>query len=110
MILLYGRQEVADLFEPSIDAAVNSIRKQAESARGVVKAVWLVGGFAASPWLFSQLQARLAPLGITVNRPDTQTWVFIFIFIVHEQYTTRSQFFPLLLPWFPFCYLPIAEC
>ncbi|KAI5116259.1 hypothetical protein M0805_008164, partial [Coniferiporia weirii] len=65
--------EVAELFEPSIQAAVNSIRKQVETSRGVVKAVWLVGGFAASPWLFSQLQVRLAPLGVTVNRPDTQT-------------------------------------
>ncbi|KAH8118006.1 hypothetical protein DFH11DRAFT_871160 [Phellopilus nigrolimitatus] len=65
--------EVAELFEPSIQAAVSSIRKQIETSRGAVKAVWLVGGFAASPWLFSQLQARLAPLGVTVNRPDTQT-------------------------------------
>ncbi|KAL5504173.1 hypothetical protein ACEPAH_8246 [Sanghuangporus vaninii] len=65
--------EVADLFEPSIQAAVASIRRQIELSRGAVKAVWLVGGFAASPWLFSQLQQRLLPLGVTVNRPDSQT-------------------------------------
>ncbi|KAL5486031.1 hypothetical protein ACEPAI_7075 [Sanghuangporus weigelae] len=65
--------EVADLFEPSIQAAVASIHRQIELSRGAVKAVWLVGGFAASPWLFSQLQQRLSPLGVTVNRPDSQT-------------------------------------
>ncbi|EJD06533.1 uncharacterized protein FOMMEDRAFT_76543 [Fomitiporia mediterranea MF3/22] len=65
--------EVAEQFEPSIQAAVDSIRRQIELSRGVVKAVWLVGGFAASPWLFTQLQQRLAPLGVTVNRPDSQT-------------------------------------
>ena len=39
----------------------------------MVKSVWLVGGFASSPWLFSQLQERLAPDGIVVSRPDGQT-------------------------------------
>jgi hypothetical protein len=33
----------------------------------------LVGGFAASPWLFNQLQARFKPLNVTVSRPDSQT-------------------------------------
>ncbi|KAI0044928.1 hypothetical protein FA95DRAFT_1583585 [Auriscalpium vulgare] len=65
--------EVAALFEPSIEAAVASIRYQIESTGGFVKSVWLVGGFAASPWLFSQLQERLGPLGVTVSRPDSQT-------------------------------------
>jgi hypothetical protein len=39
----------------------------------MVKSVWLVGGFASSPWLFTQLQERLAPDGIVVSRPDGQT-------------------------------------
>lgn len=39
----------------------------------MVKSVWLVGGFASSPWLFSQLQERLGPDGIVVSRPDGQT-------------------------------------
>ena len=39
----------------------------------MVKSVWLVGGFAASPWLFTQLQERLEPDGIVVSRPDGQT-------------------------------------
>ncbi|KAH9960802.1 hypothetical protein BC827DRAFT_1260617 [Russula dissimulans] len=65
--------EVAELFEPSIDAATASIKQQVETTGGYVKSVWLVGGFAASPWLFGQLQERLSSLGITVSRPDNQT-------------------------------------
>ena len=65
--------EVAELFEPSIEAAVSSIRNQVTLSGGMVKSVWLVGGFASSPWLFSQLQERLTPDGIVVSRPDGQT-------------------------------------
>ena len=87
------RNEVADFFEPSIEAAVASIRAQIAASGGLIKvdditcsreayltsgqSVWLVGGFAASPWLFSQLQERLAPLNVTINRPDTQTLVAV---------------------------------
>ncbi|KAF9496734.1 hypothetical protein BDN71DRAFT_1482148 [Pleurotus eryngii] len=63
--------EVADLFEPSIEAAVAAIRRQIEASNGLIESIWLVGGFAASPWLFHQLQERLAP--VTVSRPDSQT-------------------------------------
>ncbi|KAJ3480295.1 hypothetical protein NLI96_g8449 [Meripilus lineatus] len=65
--------EVAALFEPSIEAAVASIKAQIEASGGQIKSVWLVGGFAASPWLFSQLQEHLSPFGVAVSRPDTQT-------------------------------------
>ena len=94
------RVEVAELFEPSIEAAVASIRAQIEASQGVVRvrsfspvlaemitdvyqSVWLVGGFAASPWLFSQLQERLAPLRVTVSRPDSQTLVYPKILFSH---------------------------
>lgn len=65
--------EVAEFFEPSVQAAINSIKAQVDASQGMIKSVWLVGGFAASPWLFTQLQERLAPLKITVSRPDSQT-------------------------------------
>ncbi|KAF9816655.1 hypothetical protein IEO21_03960 [Rhodonia placenta] len=65
--------EVAALFEPSIESAVASIKAQIQASGGAIKSVWLVGGFAASPWLFSQLQERLTPLHVTVSRPDSQT-------------------------------------
>ncbi|KAF9563201.1 hypothetical protein CPC08DRAFT_633052 [Agrocybe pediades] len=64
---------VANLFEPSVDAAVNCIKRQVKASGGIIKSVFLVGGYAASPWLFGQLQERLKPYGITVSRPDTQT-------------------------------------
>ncbi|KAF9004079.1 hypothetical protein BDQ17DRAFT_1241567, partial [Cyathus striatus] len=65
--------EVANLFEPSVDAAFNAIKGQIEASQGLIRSVFLVGGYAASPWLFSQLQERLAPYNVTVSRPDTQT-------------------------------------
>ncbi|KAJ7650160.1 hypothetical protein FB45DRAFT_10976 [Roridomyces roridus] len=65
--------EVRELFEPSIEDAFNAIKAQIDASAGVIKSVWLVGGFAANHWLFSQLQERLAPFYITVNRPDSQT-------------------------------------
>ncbi|KAF8972184.1 hypothetical protein BDZ97DRAFT_1650258 [Flammula alnicola] len=64
---------VANLFEPSVDAAVNCIKAQIDASNGMIRSVFLVGGYAASPWLFGQLQERLRPLQITVSRPDTQT-------------------------------------
>ena len=36
-MLTYNSEEVASFFEPSIKAAVSSIRKQIEGSRGVVK-------------------------------------------------------------------------
>jgi hypothetical protein len=65
--------QVAEFFEPSVQAAITSIKAQVDASQGMIKSVWLVGGFAASPWLFAQLQERLAPLKITVSRPDSQT-------------------------------------
>lgn len=85
--------QVANLFEPSVDAAVTAIKRQIEASNGIIRSVFVVGGYAASPWLFQcvcpcffhrtcldvfvtkkrQLQERLKPLKVTVNRPDTQT-------------------------------------
>jgi len=75
----FRSDEVADLFEPSIEAAVSSIRNQVTLSGGIVKSVWLIGGFASSPWFFSQLQERLAPDGIVVSRPDGQTFNVVAI-------------------------------
>ena len=38
--------------------------------------VFLVGGFAASPWLFAKLQERLKSLDLMLFKPNTQTYVF----------------------------------
>ena len=40
--------------------------------------MYLVGGFAASPYLIATLKQRLASTGVTVSVPDAQTYVFIY--------------------------------
>ncbi|KAF9267818.1 hypothetical protein L218DRAFT_970647 [Marasmius fiardii PR-910] len=60
-------------FTISIVAAVSAIRAQIDSSQGLIKSIFLVGGYAASAWLFAQLQERLKPLNVTVSRPDSQT-------------------------------------
>ena len=37
------------------------------------KSVFLVGGFAASDWLFNTLKSSLANRGLDVSRPDQHT-------------------------------------
>ncbi|KAF5367521.1 hypothetical protein D9758_003622 [Tetrapyrgos nigripes] len=66
-------EEVAELFEPSIRAAVSAIKAQIDASQGMIKSVFLVGGYAASAWLFTQLQERLGKYGVIVSRPDSQT-------------------------------------
>ena len=39
------------------------------------QSVFLVGGFAASDWLFSRLQAYLEKEGIKLSRPDSHVYV-----------------------------------
>ena len=38
--------------------------------------VVLVGGFAASDWLFFKVHELLTPLGLNIARPDNHVWVF----------------------------------
>jgi hypothetical protein len=87
--------ELQDLF---VLAAFNAIKMQIDASAGMIKvcllhvvrrcafnipqSVWLVGGFAANHWLFSQLQERLAPYNVAVNRPDSQTCVRSLCFSV----------------------------
>ncbi|KAE9395089.1 hypothetical protein BT96DRAFT_163469 [Gymnopus androsaceus JB14] len=63
--------DVARFFEPSIKAALKAVVKQRSDARKTITSVFLVGGFAASPWLFSKLRDGLQPLGLSIHRPDT---------------------------------------
>ena len=39
----------------------------------------LVGGFAASDWLFSKVYESLSPLGLNIVRPENHVWVFFKI-------------------------------
>ncbi|KAG9044028.1 hypothetical protein FS837_008864 [Tulasnella sp. UAMH 9824] len=56
------RQEIADAFEHSVTATVNAIRAHLAGPPDVY--VFLVGGFSASPWMFSEIQRRLDAAGV----------------------------------------------
>ncbi|KAG5718636.1 Heat shock 70 kDa protein 12B [Termitomyces sp. T112] len=63
--------DVADFFEPSFTCIIQAIKEQRKNAQRPITSVFLVGGFAASEWLFSQLRTALEPLGLQLCRPDT---------------------------------------
>jgi len=65
------REEVTGLFEPSIQAIVQGIVEQRRIAPQPITTIFLVGGFAASDWVFSRLQLYLEPLGMKFSRPDS---------------------------------------
>ncbi|PCH36683.1 hypothetical protein WOLCODRAFT_157381 [Wolfiporia cocos MD-104 SS10] len=71
-MLLTG-SEVVEFFEPSITLIVDTVLEQRFDSPVSVTTVFLVGGFAASPWLFSQLQLALQRAGLTLSRPDGHT-------------------------------------
>jgi len=63
--------DVAGLFEPAIESIKEAIDQQRQKASMPISWVFLVGGFAASDWLFSSLQKHLQPLGMHFCRPDS---------------------------------------
>jgi len=91
MHLYATRTDVASFFEPSITEIVYTIDDQNLSAEKPIKvgdyiflstvliiifgflaqSVFIVGGFAASDWLFSKVKEKLEELGIDVSRPDS---------------------------------------
>ncbi|KIY44179.1 hypothetical protein FISHEDRAFT_52475, partial [Fistulina hepatica ATCC 64428] len=62
---------VASFFDGLITHVVNALHAQVKRARQKIQCVLLVGGFAASPYLFSKLRESLQSLGITLCRPDS---------------------------------------
>ena len=88
--------DVAAFFEPSIQCIVKSIKEQCEdsvaeiSVRNFVtfgyhifrtklvcsKSVFLVGGFAASDWLYQNLKSTFTSRGLDVSRPDSHVYVY----------------------------------
>ncbi|KAJ7511443.1 hypothetical protein B0H11DRAFT_1955116 [Mycena galericulata] len=62
---------VARFFKPSLDAIVDAIQTQCDQAMAPVSSILLVGGFAASDWLFSELKKSMSYRGLEVSRPDS---------------------------------------
>ncbi|KAI6108537.1 hypothetical protein EV401DRAFT_2116788 [Pisolithus croceorrhizus] len=62
-------QDVAKLFEPSVEEIIAAFEVQRKAASTPITCVFLVGGFAASDWLHSSLLKHMSSLGITFCRP-----------------------------------------
>ncbi|KAK0448953.1 uncharacterized protein EV420DRAFT_1566351 [Desarmillaria tabescens] len=63
--------EVASFFEPSVSSIIKAVDEQRFASKSTVSAAFLVGGFAASDWLFSKLQEHFKSLNIAFSRPDS---------------------------------------
>jgi len=82
------RSDVAQFFQPSIDCIVKAVLEQKNTAHKTISVslytsfyrfpinlryfqhVVLVGGFAASDWLFTKVHELLTPLGLNIVRPE----------------------------------------
>ncbi|KAM6497405.1 hypothetical protein JOM56_007878 [Amanita muscaria] len=62
--------QTASLFEPAIQDIIQLIDDQRSKATVTIKTVLVVGGFARSNYLFSQLSAHFTR-GVSIIRPDT---------------------------------------
>ncbi|KAH9852621.1 hypothetical protein C2E23DRAFT_868473 [Lenzites betulinus] len=71
--LLLSGAEMEGFYKPSLDAIVATIQKQRQVATRPISTVFLVGGFAASPWLHASLLQACEPLGLRVCRPSCNT-------------------------------------
>ncbi|KAI5999139.1 hypothetical protein EDD15DRAFT_2386458 [Pisolithus albus] len=65
------KEDVVGFFKPSIDCIVNAIKEQRRTAKKTISTVFLVGGFAASDLLFSQIEISMKTLGVKFFRPDS---------------------------------------
>jgi len=61
---------VASFFEPSIQCVIDSVQEQRKKAHKKFTHVVLVGGFAASDWLYKKVSEALKEKGFSVVRPD----------------------------------------
>jgi len=63
--------DVAMFFQPSISCIVKAVLEQMTNAHKTILHVVLVGGFAASDWLFNEVHQALASLELNVVRPES---------------------------------------
>lgn len=65
---LYG-SDMETFFQPSLDCVVNAVNHERKISASPITHVVLVGGFAASDWLFENVRNLLARAGLNVLRP-----------------------------------------
>ncbi|KAF8552723.1 hypothetical protein OG21DRAFT_1511130 [Imleria badia] len=66
---LFG-QEVTKLFDDSINAVIDAFEQQRSDVTMPITMAFLIGGFGASDWFWSQLQAYFKSQGIGLSRPS----------------------------------------
>ncbi|KAI0367127.1 hypothetical protein BV20DRAFT_1123769 [Pilatotrama ljubarskyi] len=71
--LVLSGKEMASFFRPSLDAIIQAAHRQCRASAQPFAVVLLVGGFAASPWLYTVLRKDMQKLGLPLFRPDAQT-------------------------------------
>ncbi|THH07993.1 hypothetical protein EW146_g9133 [Bondarzewia mesenterica] len=66
--------EVASFFDPAVNGIIQAIENQRQLAEpDAVSTIFLVGGFAASEYLYSELRGYLEMRGLYLFRPDNHT-------------------------------------
>ncbi|KIL54244.1 hypothetical protein M378DRAFT_92924, partial [Amanita muscaria Koide BX008] len=63
--------QIASFFEPAIQDIIRLIDDQRSKSTVIIKTVLLVGGFARSNYLFSQLSSHFNNCGVSITRADT---------------------------------------
>ncbi|KAI0783016.1 hypothetical protein C8Q75DRAFT_836734 [Abortiporus biennis] len=71
--LILPGDDVAQFFEPSINAILDALRAQLAESFIPIQFAFLVGGFAASPYLYARLKKLLQKDNIELCRPDNHT-------------------------------------
>ncbi|KAH9910865.1 uncharacterized protein B0H18DRAFT_404319 [Fomitopsis serialis] len=72
-VLSLSGLEMASLFRPSIDAIKSAIDSQLSGINAHLTTILLVGGFATSPFLRTELQEHLNKKGLRMFTPEGQT-------------------------------------
>ncbi|KAG8215047.1 hypothetical protein J3R82DRAFT_8456 [Butyriboletus roseoflavus] len=63
-------QEVTKLFDDSISAVINAFEQQRNYVTVPITMAFIIGGFGASDWFWSQLQSYFKSQGIELSRPS----------------------------------------
>ncbi|KAK2462942.1 hypothetical protein APHAL10511_005140 [Amanita phalloides] len=62
--------KIAEFFEPAVKSIIHAIEGQSRTSSVPIKAIFMVGGFATSDYLFSKLDEHFKPKRINILRPD----------------------------------------